>query len=166
MQKVSREFELYSPMRDWLEQYLKDKYKKMASEIIAIDAHANTLDSVLQKYGVIKFYPHIVGIDIEIDILGIVKCKNQVDLFFIEAKKTSLSLRDLGQLWAYCKLCDPKEAFLLSSSDLGCLNNLLNNLKRIDLLSFGNGKTLKNMNVGIWDVTRSTVDQNSLTPKI
>ena len=87
-------------------------------------------------------------------------------MFFIEAKKTKLTLRDLGQLWAYCKLVDPDEAFLLSSADFGSLNKLLNALRREDLLDFGNGKKIKKMRVGKWDVTKNTIDFNSLVPKI
>ena len=51
-------------------------------------------------------------------------------MFFIEAKKTKLTLKDLGQLWAYCKLVDPDEAFLLSSADLGSLRKLVAGFKR------------------------------------
>jgi hypothetical protein len=72
----------------------------------------------------------------------------------------------LGQLWAYCKLVDPDEAFLLSSQDLGSLNKLLNAFRREDLLDFGDGKKIKKMRVGKWDVTKNTIDFNSLIPKI
>ena len=58
--------------------------------------------------------------------LAIATKGDEVKLFFIEAKKTRLTLRDLGQLWAYCKLVDPDEAFLFSSENLGSLNKLLN----------------------------------------
>ena len=130
------EEELYEPMRIWLEQYVKDKYKTY--DVIAIDAHAERLDRVLARYNVIKEMAN--GIDIQIDVLAIAKMRNQVKLFFIEAKKTRLTLRDLGQLWAYCKLVDPDEAFLLSSTGLGSLNKLLNAFRREDLLDFGDGK--------------------------
>ena len=76
----------------------------------------------------------------------------------IESKKTALNLHDLGRLWAYCKLCDPLEAFLLSSKDLGSLNKIFNNLNRTDLLEFGDGKTIKKMQVGKWDVTKNSID--------
>ena len=87
-------------------------------------------------------------------------------VLFIEAKKTQLNLHDLGQLWAYCKLCDPIEAFLLSSYGLGSLNKILNNLLRDDLLDFGDGKKIKKMQVGRWDITTNSIDYNSLIPKI
>ena len=69
-------------------------------------------------------------------------------------------------MWAYCKLCDPLEAFLLSSYGLGSLNKLFNNLLREDLLDFGDGKLIKKMKVGKWDIMTNSIDYNSLIPKI
>ncbi len=164
MSNVALEIELYEPMRIWLQQYLEDKYKN--AEIITVDAHARTLDSYLQKYGVLEYYPLTVGLDIQIDVLGIIKQKNKVSLVFIEAKKTQLNLHDLGQLWAYCKLCDPLEAFLLTSQGLGSLNKLFKHLLREDLLDFGDGKLIKKMKVGKWDILTNSIDYRSLIPKI
>ena len=133
-------------MQQWLELYLKDKYK-IADEIIVVDAHSERLDRVLRKYDIVQ--EEAIGVDIQIDVLGIVKKAGKFKLFFIEAKKTSLTLRDLGQLWAYCKLIDPEEAFLLTSADLGSLNKILNIYKREDLLDFGDGKRIKKMKIAV-----------------
>ena len=76
------------------------------------------------------------------------------------------NIYDLGQLWVYCKLCDPLEAFLLSSDGLGNLNKIINNLSREDLLDFGNGKIIKKMQVGKWDISTNSVDFASIVPKI
>ena len=157
-----KEEDLYEPMRIWIEQYVKDKYKKY--DVVAVDAHAERLDRVLAKYEIVNEMAN--GVDIQIDVLAIAKKGKDIKLFFIEAKKTKLTLRDLGQLWAYCKLVDPDEAFLLSSADLGSLNKLLNAFRREDLLDFGDGKKIKKMQVGKWDVTKNTIDYNSLIPKI
>ena len=157
-----KEEDLYEPMRKWLEQYMKDKYKRY--EIFSVDAHAERLDRVLAKYDIVNEMAN--GVDIQIDVLGIARNKNDVKLVFIEAKKTKLTLRDLGQLWSYCKLIDPDEAYLLSSAGIGSLNKLLNAFKREDLLDFGNGKKIKKMRVGKWDVAKAGVDYNSLVPKI
>ena len=159
---VQSEFELYEPMRLWLEDYLADKYKKC--EIITVDAHSERLDKVFNRYGVI--IDTATGVDIQIDVLGIVRNNKSVKLFFIEAKKTSLTLRDLGQLWAYCKLIDPDEAFLMTSSDLGSLNKLLNTFKREDLLDFGEGKHIKKMKVAIWNLTTNAPEASTVVPKI
>lgn len=157
-----REEELYEPMRIWLEQYIKDRYR--GYDVITIDAHSERLDRVLAKYGINSEMAN--GVDIQIDVLGIARKKDNVKLFFIEAKKTKLSLRDLGQLWAYCKLVDPEEAFLLTSADLGSLNKLINSFNREDLLDFGDGKKLKKMRIGVWNIISNSPELNTLVPKL
>ncbi len=164
MNNVKKEFELYEPMRIWLHRYLKEKYKGW--NVITIDSHSRTLDLYLEENGVIDNYPETVGLDIQIDVLGILKKDNLTKIAFIEAKKTQLNLHDLGQLWAYCKLCDPAEAFLLSSVGLGGLNKILNNLSRTDLLNFGDNKIIKQMRVGKWDLNTNSIDYKLLMPKI
>ena len=157
-----RENELYEPMCRWLEQYLLDNYPN--HEIIVVDSHNERLDKVLTRYGIIKEQAN--GVDIQIDVLGIAKYSNKSKLFFIEAKKTRLTLRDLGQLWAYCKLIDPDEAWLLTSENLGSLQKLLLGFNREDLLDFGDGKKIKKMKVGIWNVKKEMPDFESIVPKI
>ncbi len=157
-----QEKELYDPMRTWLDKYMRDKYQ--GYEIITTDCHSERLDRTLARYDIIKEQAN--GVDIQIDVLGIAKKKNNVKLIFIEAKKTKLTLRDLGQLWAYCKLVDPEEAFLLTSADLGSLKKIVGGFKREDLLDFGNGKIMKKMIIGKWSVTRNTPDLTSFLPKL
>lgn len=159
---VKSEFELYEPMRNWLHKYLEDKYRGF--EIVTLDAHAERLDRALVKLGIVNELA--TGVDIQIDILGIARKKNIVKLFFIEAKKTNLTLRDLGQLWSYCKLIDPEEAFLMTSAELGSLNKLLHIFKREDLLDFGEGKHIKKMKVAVWNLSSNSPDLTSMLPKI
>lgn len=161
---VKKEFELYEPMRIWFQKYLEEKYQGW--EVTTIDSHARTLDVYLQENGVIDNYPQTVGLDIQIDVLGILKKNNRTMIAFIEAKKTQLNLHDLGQLWAYCKLCDPTEAFLLSSIGLGSLNKILNNLSRADLLDFGDNKIIKQMQVAKWDLNTNSIDYKTMVPKL
>ena len=161
---VKYEFELYEPMRAWFQRYLEEKY--VGSNVVAVDTSTKTLDSILTDYGVIDQYPHIVGLDIQIDILGIISKRGRTQIAFIEAKKTQLNLHHLGQLWAYCRLCDPAEAFLLSSIGLGCLSKILDNLGRQDLLNFGDGKRIKQMKVGKWDISNNSLDYKTLIPKM
>lgn len=159
---VKSEFELYKPMCAWLEQYLSDKYKNY--NIFTIDAHNERLDRVLGKLGIVNDLA--IGVDIQIDVLGIAQKDKDVKLFFIEAKKTNLTLRDLGQLWAYCKLINPEEAFLMTSANIGSLNKLLNVYKREDLLDFGDGKKIKKMKIGVWNLSTMSPELSSIVPKI
>lgn len=157
-----KEFDLYEPMRKWLHDYLSDKYK--TSQVITEDTHAERLDRVLRKHG---FENDLAsGIDIQIDVLGIVIKNNSYKLFFIEAKKTSLTLRDLGQLWSYCKLIDPEEAFLLTSADLGSLNKILNAYRREDLLDFGDGNKIKKMKIAVWNTSSNNIEFSTMVPKM
>ena len=164
VKNVRFESELYEPMKAWLQTYLEDKYR--GAKVITIDSHARTLDVVLEEFGVLEQYPQVVGLDIQIDVLGIILKRGGAQIVFIEAKKTELNLHDLGQLWAYCKLCDPAEAFLFSSAGMGSLNKILNNLGRVDLLDFGDGRRIKKMQVGKWDINSNIIDFKSLVPKL
>ena len=166
MTKVKREIDLYPDMCKWLESYLKDKYRNEACSVFVVDCHSVYLDSILIEYNVIEYYPQVIGLKIEIDVLGIVIWKNSAKIFFIEAKKTQLNLQNLGQLLVYCLLCNPEEAFLLSSASLGTLNNVLKNLGREDLLKYESEKSLKRIIVGKWDISRKSLDYQSVIPKI
>ena len=49
---------------------------------------------------------------------------------------------------------------------MGSLNKVLTILGREDLLDFGNGKKIKKIKVAKWDITRHTIDNHSLIPKL
>lgn len=163
---ITREIELYAEMRNWLQTYLLDKYRNKSCKVIVVDCHSVYLDSVLEQHGIICYYPQVVGLKIEIDVLGMVIWSDKAEIHFIEAKKTPLTLPHLGQLLIYCKLCDPEEAYLLSSAGMGSLSKVLGILSREDLLDYGNGKKIKKIKVAKWDVTRNTIDNHSIIPKI
>lgn len=157
-----RELDLYIPMCKWLQRYLADKYKK--GNIIVADTHNKRLDRALAEYDVICDVA--IGINIQIDVLGIVKNSKRIKLFFVEAKKTDLTLKDLGQLWAYCKLIDPEEAFLLTSANLGSLDKLINVYKREDMLNFGDSKNIKMMRIAVWNINTGIPDMATIVPKL
>jgi len=163
---VKSEFDLYPGMSTWLKTYLTDKYKNNKCNTIVLDCHSVYLDSVLEKYDVIKYYPQVVGLKIQIDVLGIVAWKDKAEIYFIEAKKTTLNLQDLGQLLIYCKLCNPEEAYLLSSGGLGSLKKVLDNLNREDLLDYGSGRRIQKIKVAKWDITKGGLDNHLYIPKI
>jgi len=163
---VKSEFDLYPGMCKWLKIYLEDKYKNKKCDVVVVDCHSVYLDSILAKYDVIKYYPQVVGLKIEIDVLGIVIWENKAEIYLVEAKKTTLNLQNLGQLLIYCKLCNPEEAYLLSSDGLGSLKKVLNNLNREDLLDYGSGRRIKKIKVARWDITKDGIDNHSTVPKI
>jgi len=171
MHNVKLEKDLYPAMVKWLLQYLKDRYPN--AEIYSIDTSELTLDKVLMQYNVIDEYPQAVGLDIQIDVLGLVKENHRTKLFFIEAKKTKLTIQHLGQLIVYCKLIGPQDAFLLSSAGMGSLSKILVNLNREDLLYYSYYKidgnllcvdTNSKIHVGAWDVDRNEPIRETMVP--
>ncbi|MDR3243514.1 MAG: hypothetical protein LBT79_02065 [Elusimicrobiota bacterium] len=153
---------LYEPIKKWLQKYLEDHYK--SGEVVVINSHSQGLDKVLLQNDI--QCDVAIGIDIQIDVLGIVKKADKYKLFFVEAKAARLTLRDLGQLWAYVKLINPEEAFLITSENFGSLDKILKVFKREDMLDFGDGKQIKKIQVLLWDLKNNLPDLSSKIPKI
>lgn len=156
------ERDLYPDIKNWLDNYLKDKYKGYNVET-TFETYKRTLDVVLKKRGIIL--KEAIGLSIKIDVIGILKRGNNLRLVFVEVKNKPLSLKDLGQLWGYTQLINPLESFLISSESLGSLSYILNVLKREDLLQYGT-KRERFMRVAKWDVRRKCIDYDTLIPKI
>ena len=160
---MSKEEEkLYPEIKEWLQNYLTDKYNGYTIETTYETSRRN-LDVVLKSKGI--QCKEAIGLQIKIDVVGILKRGNDFKLVFVEVKDTELTLKDLGQLWGYTQLVDPIESFLVSSNGFGRLSHLFNVLKREDLLKFG-VKINKFMNVAKWDKSRKCIDYASLIPKI
>ena len=49
---------------------------------------------------------------------------------------------------------------------MGILRKLIAGFKREDLLEFGNGKIIKKMKIGRWEVIKDRPDLSSFLPKI
>ena len=160
---MSKEEEkLYPDIKEWLHNYLIDKYKAYTITTTYETSRRN-LDAVLRSKRL--HCKEAIGLQIKVDIVGILKRGSDFKLVFVEVKDTSLTLKDLGQLWGYTQLIDPIESFLISSTGLGRLSHLFNVLKREDLLKFGT-KANKFMQIAKWDKRRNCIDYSSLTPKL
>jgi len=93
---MSKEEEkLYPEIKEWLQNYLIDKYKGYTVETTYETSRRN-LDVVLKSKGIIC--KEAIGLQIKIDIVAILKKGNDFKLVFVEVKDTNLTLKDLGQL--------------------------------------------------------------------
>jgi len=110
---IRSEFELYSGMVKWSDTYLKNKFKNKRCKVFVLDCHSIYLYSILDKYDVIQYYPQVLGLKIEIDVLGIVRWKDRAKIYLVETKKTALNLQNLGQLLIYFKLCNPEKVYFI-----------------------------------------------------
>ena len=160
---MSKEEEkLYPEIKEWLQNYLTDKYKGYTIETTYETARRN-LDVVLKNKGIIC--KEAIGLQIKVDIVAILKRGKDFKLVFVEVKDTNLTLKDLGQLWGYTQLIDPIESFLITSKELGQLSHIFNVLKREDLLRYGT-RINKFMQIAKWDKRSKCIDYSSLTPKL
>ena len=160
---MSKEEEkLYPEIKEWLQQYLTDKYKGYTIET-TFETSRRNLDAVLKSKGI--DCKEAIGLNIKVDVVGILKRGTEYKLVFVEVKDVELTLKDLGQLWGYTQLINPVESFLVSLKVLRALSHLFNVLKREDLLKYGL-KENKFMQVAKWDKSRKSIDYNSLIPKI
>ena len=159
---MSKEEEkLYSEIKEWLQNYLTDKYKGYMVET-TFETSRRNLDVVLKSKNI--QCKEAIGLQIKVDIVGILRRGNDFKLVFVEVKDTDLTLKDLGQLWGYTQLIGPIESFLISSKGLGRLSHLFNVLKREDLLKYGL-KDNNFMQIVKWDKSRKSIDYTSLIPK-
>jgi len=156
------EEQLYPEIQKWLEQYLSDKYcgYKITT---TYDTSRRYLDVVLKEQGI--NCKESVGLNIKVDIVGILKRGDNYKLVFVEVKDKDLNLKDLGQLWGYTQLINPMESYLISSTGLGTLSPLFNVLNREDLLRYGINED-NFMRVAKWDSDRKSIDYSTIVPKI
>ena len=160
---MSKEEEkLYPEIKGWLQNYLNGKYRGHTIETTYETSRRN-LDVVLKSKGI--ECKEAIGLNIKVDIVGILRRGNNFKLVFVEVKDKELTLKDLGQLWGYTQLLNPIESFLISSKGLGRLSYLFNVLRREDLLRYGT-KSNKFMQIAKWDKRRKSIDYASLIPKV
>lgn len=155
------EKDLYPSMGKWLDRYLREKYRnrKGVTSINVLDTSNIILDSALDSLGILQQYSHIIGIDIKIDVLGVVQYgPYESKLFFIEAKKGRLNLQNVGQLLIYCLLCNPEEAFLFSSGSLGTLKDVFCTNSRKDILLYDRGARNRRIKIAQWDTANECPD--------
>lgn len=156
-----REEDLYEDIKTWFKVYLDEKYPSYEIEVTHESSRQN-LETVLRKFNIDPTLA--IGLQIKIDVLGILKKDDETFLAFIEVKDQDLTLKDLGQLWGYTQLMNPIESFLISSKGLGGLSKLFNVLKREDLLRYGQLGN-KYMQIAQWDIRRRVIDYSTLIPK-
>ncbi len=153
-----KEKQYYPEISEWAKQYLIDKYKDF-EVFVTYETSWKKLDAVLLKYWIDN--PLAKWLDIEVDIVGIMKKWNENKLAFFEIKDKPLTLLNLWQLRWYSQLMDPQEAFLISTKGLGTLWKCLIDLKRTDILEYWISKA-KKMRVAKWDTLKKSIEYTTL----
>lgn len=150
-------------MMDWLKNYLQKHYGQTYNiqTLIPTSDISKVPDSDLKKcignYSYCDFSP---------DILGILKHKtnkDMIELVFLNRSINPISLKEIGEMQCYCRLSNPKEAFLVSTKGLPQEINKLLIDKDIskDLLMYADNKFIT---VFTWIEDRNQIDPLSVYP--
>ncbi len=154
------EDKLLKPCRDWLRSFLAQKHHRASIKILPNTDHQQ-LRRALNGCGLTSFFPESSAWEVKVDVVAVILRGSAAKLVFTELKAKSITLRDVGQLLGYCRVCRPAGAFILSpegpSSDL---HRLLITYGRTDILRFGD----EYIRVGAWDGARKSPDWSSLIP--
>lgn len=162
MNLYGSEEELYPEIRNWLNNYLNEKYGgNKWSIMVSEDSHKHFIEDALRRMGVNKGL--FLRLKIKVDIVALLRKGDREELILMEVKLPPTSLKDLGQLWGYTQLLNPLESFLVSPNGTGTLNELYHVMNRDDLFIYGL-KGERRMVVGRWDSVRKNLDQTSIIP--
>ncbi len=158
--KHSKEKQLYPEVIRWLEQLLKQRFKR--KEIFVFDTSEYNLHIFLARHEFKSYFPDYLTYEIQVDITGIIKSDKNAELAFVECKLKPISLKDISQIMGYSKVALPLYSIIISPSGISrSVNTLFNTFNRFDVLEYSKGKRIK---IAKWDEGRKTIDVSSLIP--
>src|SRR6266849_9039078 len=107
----------YEPVKDWLEQILKEKYASFHLEVTANRQFSNVLQAQIDSNRdlIFAFLKEAAP-----DITGFVKkdSASPREFLVVEIKTTPIKLDDIYQVRKYAELFDARYAVLLSTSEI------------------------------------------------
>lgn len=149
-------------MRNWLENFLKQKYSKTHDVLRVIIPHTKLSKLADSNIKVCKNYS---AWDFKPDILGILKNKKnaQIEVVFLNKSISALSLKEIGEIYCYSKLARSKISFLTSlrgvSNEVNIL--LVDDGARDRLLKYA---TSNQIIIFSWDEEKRKINENSIIP--
>lgn len=154
------ESEMYEPVSAWLVSLLKPRYK--AYKVEAYNTSAIALYNWLEQMEFQNYFPEYLAFDIRVDITGIVHKKREAHLVFVECKLGAISLRDISQLLGYCRVAQPKSAFIISPEGISeHVSYLLKTYHRYDVLQYNDTSRI---HVATWNHDRHEIDTSTILP--
>jgi hypothetical protein len=149
-----------SHMKDWLGAYLNKKYD--ATHKIKILIPQSNLDIIPDDS--LKKLPNISLMQFKPDVLGILVDKldqSKIELVFLNRETKKFSLRELGEMLCYCRIANPKHAFMTSLKGLSpAVDKMINHYKNNKIILFND----KEIIIFRWDEKDDKIDEYSITP--
>ena len=154
------EREMYDPVCEWLISLLIPRYK--AYKVEAYDTSTIALCRWLEKMNFQRYFPEYLAFDICVDVTGIMYTKRKAHLVFVECKLPAISLQNISQLLGYCRVAQPKYAFIISPNSISeHVSYLLKTYHRYDVLDYNDTDRI---HVATWNHDRKDIDVNTLLP--
>jgi hypothetical protein len=151
--------ELSRRIKDWLTQFFNDNYKDTYS-LLDVIIDPTVLSRINNKH--IKSLANHSSWEFSPDILGIIenKLNKDIGVVFINRTVSSISLKEIGELFLYSKLAKVEFSFLVSSVGVSNEVNILlvDNDIRKRLLNFDINK---NITIFTWN---ESININSVLP--
>lgn len=152
---------MYPDVRIWLTRSLKSKH--MQADVASFITEQKRLSRFLEDKGFHKYFPEYQAFDIKVDVLGVVKGAEKMDLAFVECKLKKITLRDISQLLGYSKVALPRYSLIISPAGISShVDTLFNVLRRYDVLEYTGGRSIL---IGTWSEERREVVPPSIIPK-
>lgn len=153
-----KEKDLYASILQWLQSNTFTIVgEKNIIDYRFVDCHSRYLNSYIRDERLEKILgPESVGWQIKVDLFGFIKTSKKSFKYVIEVKNTQASLTDLSQLIGYTYICNPDDAYLISSKGFSPdLKNLFHVYERKDILriySTKNKRFFSKIKLLSWDI--------------
>ncbi len=148
-------------LEKWLNNYLIKKYSERYKIKVVIPS--SNLSKLHEPE--IKMYPGYSVLEFKPDILGILteKKSNDVEIVLLNRSISAISLKEIGEMHCYSRLCDPKESFIISPKGLPNEVNLLllNKIIERQVLFYKDNKFIKILG---FDIKKEDIDGKTNFP--
>lgn len=152
---------MYPQVRRWLSRRLREELPHR--KIVVEDTHKNPLRLVIPRLGLTTQYPEYAVWDIRVDLAGFIIGPKNSDLVLVECKRTTASLKDLGQLLGYSLVARPMLSLLVSPAGPSeVLGKLILAHNRYDILRYADDRSIA---ILTWDCQRGCPRAEETIPR-
>ena len=162
--KYETEKDMYPDVCKWLEDFLKDRFRK--SDVEVYELSQKSISRFLSTYNRGQFPGEWVTWNIKVDVVGFVHQPNKpTKMAFVECKNIKLTLAHLSQLLGYSRIAQPLYSFLISPIGFSrMLVSLLQEYQRHDVLEYHweAGRIPRKVVVAQWQPSTANLNRNTM----
>lgn len=140
----------------WLEDFLENKFPKSNIEVFSPEGVLSKSNH--PKIKKIANYPFF---EFKPDIVGVLEINDKFELVILNRELRAFSLKDVGEMQCYCRISNPRLAFMASLQGIAPqIDKLINHNKKHEIISYDHNS----IKIFRWDDELNKIDQFSITP--